>query len=272
MRTRRGFTLIEILVALTVLAVLMLAFVQFYSGTLRTTASLQIQNELLSEGQLAHHLIASRIKEAWYVWPPASTLQLASTGWTTANTLRGGRNWTAGPLFLAMILPPERDRVRCSDDVKGCFRFFAYYPMKRSYYLTHASPAETLEPAPPNDDKVWVLMEYRAHYRPGTNCPVRADGKPDPTVLTYRGGRGRFLVDYVQPLNDPWDRTYDYPALFGYARDLHGRVRAVTVSLRFAREVRGRVYRVPATTEPLTITVEPRNLRVQADPNKPYCQ
>lgn len=279
---RKGFTLLEVLVALSLLAVLLLVFLQFFSSTLRTTTHLRIENELLNEGQLAHHLIASRLKEAWYVWPPHARLRLANSGWTTQNTLTGGRTWTVGPTFLAMILPPERDQTKCSARtrctnpklgcLKGCFRFFAYYPMKRSHYVAHARPVEALDPDTANDAKTWVLMEYRAHYAPGNRCPVAASGEPDPTNTGYRGRRGRFLVDYVQPLEDPWDRSYDYPALFSYTTATGGKVQAVAVNLRFAREARGRVYRVPTTTDPLTITVEPRNLRVRADPSKPYCQ
>ncbi len=268
---RKAFTLIEILVALSVMAILMLAFVQFFGGTLRTTASLQVQNELLNEGQLAHHLIVSRIKEAWYVWPPGSKIKLAKGGWTTRNTIDGGHTWTVGPHFVAMILPPKKDGVACSKSKDGCFRFFAYYPMKRSLHRARAGVVEALEPDPANDSKVWILMEYRAHYGPGGDCPVKATGEPDPTVKAYRGKRGRVLVDYVQPLSDPWDPAYDYPALFSYVT-AGGRVRAVTVSIRYARKARGRVYRVPAGKKPITVAVEPQNQDVKADPSRPYCK
>ncbi len=268
---RRGFTLIEILVALSVMAVLMLAFVRFFGGTLRATGRLQVRNELLNEAQLAHHLIASRVKEAWYVWPPGRKLRLANSGWTTQNTLDGGRNWTVGPKFLAMILPPAKDGVECSRDKAGCFRFFAYYPMKRSFYLSHASAVEALEPDGPNDGKVWVLMEYRAVYRPAGRCPVKDNGDPKPGNTAYRGRRGRLLVDDVQPLNDPWDPAYGYPALFTFAV-AGGKVRAVGVALRLAREVRGRVYRVPAERTPLSVAAELQNLGVKADRDRYYCQ
>jgi prepilin-type N-terminal cleavage/methylation domain-containing protein len=263
---RRGFTLIEILVALLVMSILMLAFVRFFGSTLKATGSLQIQNELLNEGQLAQHLIVSRIKEAWYVWPEGAKLKLASSGWSTRNTLKGGHEWTVGKHFLAMILPPKEDGRDCSSDKAGCFRFFAYYPMKRKAYVRNASAVEALEPDAANDGKVWVLMEYRAHYKPGSNCPVTASKSPDPGNTAYRGKRGRLLVDYLQPLGDPWDPAYDYPSLFAFSGS------AVTVTLRFAREARGRVYRVPAGTSPLGITAEPQNLGVKADPSRYYCR
>jgi len=270
---KKGFTLIEILVALAVLAVLMLAFVRFFGSTLKASSSLQVQNELLSEAQVAHQLVASRIKEAWYVWPPGSVLRLANSGWTTQNTLDGGRNWIVGPTFLAMILPPKRDGVKCSLYKVGCFRFFAYYPMKRDHYVSHASAVEALDRDPQNDGKVWVLMEYRSFYRRSgaAPCPVRADGHPNPAETAYRGKRGRLLVDYVQPLSDPWDSTYDYPWLFDFQTP-GGSVTAVTVELRLAREARSRVHRVPAQAGALTLTVEPKNLGVVARTDGAYCQ
>jgi len=270
---KRGFTLIEILVALAVLAVLMLAFVLFFRGTLRASSSLQVQNELMSEAQVAHQLVASRIKEAWYLWPPGSVLRLAGSGWTTRNTLDGGRDWAVGPKFLAMILPPSKDGVACSADREGCFRFFAYYPMRRDHYVARASPVEALDPDPANDGKVWVLMEYRSVYRKGgaAACPVRADGSPEPGETAYRGKRGRLLVDFVQPFSDPWDPGFNYPGFFDF-RTAGTSVTAVTVRLRLAREVRGRVYRVPREPGSLTLTVQPNNLGVTARTDGTYCR
>ncbi len=271
---RKGFTLIEILVSLAVLAVLMLAFVRFFGGTLEASGRLQIQNELLAEAQIAHHLIASRVKEAWYVWPPGANLKLASSGWSTANTLDGGRDWTVGPKFLAMILPPQKDGVECSTDKAGCFRFYAYYPMRRSHYTSKASAVEALDPDPANDSKVWVLMEYRSYYRikGGKSCPVRPDGSPDPSNTGYRGRRGRLLVDYLQPFTDPWDPAYSYTGLFDL-KTSGGKVTAVAIHMRFVRHARGRVHRVPAGTDPLSISTVPQNLDVLADASDgTYCR
>ncbi len=270
---RRGFTLLEILVALGILAILMLAFARFFGSTLRASSHLQIQNELLNEAQVAHQLIASRVKEAWYVWPPGSVLRLAHTGWTTENTLAGSRDWAVGPFFLAMILPPRKDDVVCTTNPDGCFRFFAYYPMLRSHYVAHAAPVEALEPDPANDTRVWVLMEYRALYRRSgsADCPVTSSGEPDPSNQAYKGKRGRLLVDYVQPLSDPWSPAFDYPALFQY-QTTGGSVTAVAVQLRLARSSRGQVYRVPARPGPLALTVEPNNLDVKARPGSDYCR
>ena len=264
---RKGFTLIEILVALAVMAVLLLAFTRFFGGTLTSASSLQVQNELLGEGEIAHQLIASRVKEAWYIFPKGSTLTLTSSGWTASNSIDGGHQWTVGDHFLALILPPKTDGTKCSEDNAGCFRFFAYYPQKRSWYVTHAGAAEALDPDPLNDGKVWVLMEYRAYYRGG--CPVTGSGQPDPGNTGYRGKRARLLVDYVQPNQDPWDSSYDYH-LFELPSD--PTPEGLAVGLRLVRKTRRRLYRVPSGPAPFTLSVEAQNVGVKADPAAPYCQ
>jgi len=264
---RKGFTLIEILVALAVMSVLMLAFVRFFGGTLQASAHLQLQNELLSEAQIAHRLIASRIKEAWYIYPKGTKLTLTNSGWTARNTLSVGYQWTVGENFLAMILPPRKDGITCSTSNDGCFRFFAYFPHKRSWYVTHANVAEALDPDSLNDPKVWVLMEYRAYYR--RNCPVTDDGYPDPSNTGYRGKRGRLLVDYVQPNHDPWDSAFDY-TLF----DLPAvpNPEGLTVGLRLARQTSHGLYRVPSGTSAFILNVTAQNVGVKASKNRPYCQ
>jgi len=266
---KKGFTLIEILAALATMAILLVAFTRFFGGTLRASSTLQVRNELLSEATIAQGLIASRVKEAWFVWPKGASLELTRSGWTTQNPFDGGQTWTVGKRFLAMILPPLKDDVPCSLDRDGCFRFFAYYPLPRSYYVAHASVVETLEPDPANDARTWVLMEYRAVYRKSgqARCPVRNE-QPDPNNLSYRGRKGRFLLDYLQPPTDPWDTRFNYPGLFLHSAD----ATAVTVNLRLARAAAQRVYRVPDHEAPFSLTVRPKNVGVPVSDESPYCQ
>ena len=278
MRRQIGFTLIEVLVALAVLAILLYAFVRFFSGTLQASGELSVRNELLAEGQNAHHLIASRIKEAWYVFPPGTSITLGS-GWTTKNTLGASETptWTTGKFFLAMILPPLADDVNCSAKRWGCFRFYAYYPLRRDWYVKKASVIRALDPDPVNDGKVWVVVEYLRYYREKTSsgyvsrCPVTASGTPDPTNTYYRSGQGRFLVDYVQPTTDPWDSAYNYNELFSYQTS-SGQVTAVTTKIRYAKRAAGSTFRVPSEKTPLTLTVVPQNLGVKARTDRYYCK
>jgi len=263
----RGFTLIEILTALGITSLLLLAFVRFYGSTLQTTHELHHQSELLHEGDIAHQLIASRIKEAWYIFPKGTKISLAQSGWTTQNRLENDEAWTVGETFLALILPPEREDVTCSENVNGCFRFFAYYPLPRWWYVQNANAAEALDKDPQNDAKVWVLMEYRSNYRSG--CPVTSNGNPDPSNTGYRGRRGRLLVDYVQPLQDPWNPTFNY-TLFEHPDD--PAPSKLTLRLRLARKTHRRLYRVPREETGLTLSLEARNHGLKASLHHPYCQ
>jgi len=268
MRTKRAFTLIEILAALAVLGILMLAFVRFFGGTLKTSGRLQVQNELLNEGQISQQLIASRIKEAWYLFPKGTTIRLTNSGWTTKNVFDNSYNWTVGERFIAMILPPKLDNVKCSEDSRGCFRFYAYYPLPRSWYQANASAVVKLNPDPENDPHVWVMMEYRANYR---TCPVE-DGEPDPDNTNYRGKRGVLLLDYVQPENDPWDATYNY-TLFDLPTG--SAPKRASTAIRMLRKDGNRVYRVPKDPLPMSLEVEAQNAGLKLPANaseRPYCQ
>jgi len=258
------------------MVIFLLAFVRFFSGTLETSGQLRARNELLMEAQTAQGLMVNRIKEAWYVFPPGTSITLSSSGWTTARVLNytdpPAYTWKTGDHFLAMILPPEKEGVPCSKDNKGCFRFFAYYPMNRAYYNEKAGVAEKLNPDA-NETKTWVLMEYRAYY-PASRCPVTASGDPDPTNTAYRGKRAYFLVDYVQPLKDPRDSRYDYPKLFDY-KTASGKVNYVLTELRFWRVLTPGNYEIRVPPEPgstLRLGASPYNLSAKASRSDYYCR
>lgn len=138
-------------------------------------------------------------------------------------------------LFVAMILPPEAtptydssgNSTNCTgtgststDITSGCYRFFAYYPMRRSK-LVSSSMAQSSKPMAdsqndfPNDPAKdrWVLMEYRANlYNKGQSPAAWVPGytKPSdgvqaavmgPSTLPsyYQGNKANVLVDYVKP-------------------------------------------------------------------------
>ncbi|WP_457629880.1 type IV pilus modification PilV family protein [Oceanithermus sp.] len=249
-----GFSLIEVLTSLLILGIISLAFIRIFSTTLDATGRINDRNTLLHEAQLAEQIIASRVKLAWEVFPPGTSIRI-NNGATTRNHLAGSNTWVVGSdPMLALVLPPKKPGYteRCdTSNPDFCFRFFAYYAFRRSDYLSAVSPtsAEALFPDSQNDD-TWVIMEFRRVLTnvtdPSTIAPPNGDS-------IYAGVKGRLLVEYVQPETD--SPAY---SLFTVNPD-----KSVDVALRMIRHTSKRDYRAPKASEPpLTIRVVPRNLGV----------
>lgn len=257
-RKRLGFTLIEVLISMLIVGIISLVFIRLFSSTLDATSRITDQNALMHEAQIAEQVIASRIKLAWKVFPPGTSIRINS-GMTTHNFLADSDTWVVGTdPILAMILPPRVPgyTALCSaSNPDYCFRFFAYYAFRRIDYLNAVSPtsAEALFPDPLNEN-TWVIMEFR---RTLTNIT-------DPDAITapsgdaiYSGVKGRLLVEYVQP-------EQDSPIYKIFTMNLDG---SVDLSLRMVRHTGKRTYHAPSTTEPpLTIKAVPRNLGVGSSP------
>lgn len=154
---------------------------------------------------------------------------------------------TPRPLqILAMVLPPikptydangdisnckdvessfqgsDTTRNNASERTDGCYRFFAYYPIRRSTIVNsplsaHEKPQSDSfndKPNDPTNDR-WLLMEYRANlYRGGGNGLVwnpgyvagnRTEGvKLAQIGMTniqsfFMGRSGHILLDYIKP-------------------------------------------------------------------------
>ena len=222
--SRKGFTLVEMLLSIAILGVLMLAFTQVFGGSLRASSEVNARNELVSEGQVAQQLITSRLQNAFHIYSGVGTdpnpMTLAAQNSLSRNTIRGGVNWVpnADP-FVAMLLPPTRlgtcpaAGVAGNVDTSPCFTFYAYYAMRRDIFVGLV-PRSAPDPDP-NNANVWVLLEYSAMVRDGvtrnsllTNCPAgNAQGgltacppvPGTPFGAAYTGQVARMLVDYVQP-------------------------------------------------------------------------
>jgi len=248
-----GFTLLEILVSLLILGIISVAFIKVFSSTLEATNQINDKNELLHEAQIAQQVIASRVKVAWEVFPPGTSIYL-NNGKTTKNYLGGSHTWIVGKdPILAMILPPKKPghtELCDSSHRRYCFRFYAYFAYRRSDYLAavSATSADALPPDSMNDD-TWVIMEFRKTL---TNIQDPNDILP-PSSGDYPGVRARLLVEYVQPETE--SPTY---TLFTIRPD-----KSVDISLRMIRHEGKRDTRAPGASEPpLTIRAVPRNLGV----------
>ncbi len=88
-KRQQGFTLVEMLIGMVILGILMAAFTQVFSSSLRASAQINSRNELVSEGQIAQQIIASRLQSAYYIYPAGTTMQLTGSGSTAKNTVNG---------------------------------------------------------------------------------------------------------------------------------------------------------------------------------------
>lgn len=266
-----GFTLLELLVSMAILGILMLAFTQIFGGSLKASSEINSRNELISEGQVAQQLIASRLQNAYYIY--TGTLQLTSSGATTKNTVRSGavQSWTVGTdPFVAMLVPPTAAGLCQTGQTQFCFTFYAYYPMLRGELIKNVSAAP---PADPNNENVWVLMEYRANIV--DNVDRTSDQLKDPPLPgtaygnAYYGGRsGQMLVDYVQPVTAA--PTYTMfsvckPSVSTASPCPTGTTTSspsqIDFDLRFLKNQGSKTISAPSSTAPLSTRIYPRNLQ-----------
>lgn len=258
-RTRRsqdGLTLLEVLIAMAIMGVIMIAFTQLFGGSLRASSDISARNELLSEGQIAEQIIVSRLKQAFTVYPPGTSFSMTNT-LRTRNTLRGGQSWTVGvDPIIAMIVPPKgsTSATRCDTDTPNqadkdmCFMFYAYYPIRRGDFMAGVDPRFAPQPDPANDD-AWLIMEYR-QYVPDASPVDRSNNRlerpPSPSQVfgSLEGRTAQILVDYAQP------PTRNDPPLFDIQPD-----GSIELNVKMGREQRGKMLELP----PLTVRVYPRN-------------
>lgn len=253
--THRAFTLLEVLVTLLIVGLLGAVFLRVFLSTMDASGNVNARNELLHEAQVAEQIIASRVKAAWYVYPPGTDIVI-NGGNTTKNAFKGSSHWIVGDdPFLALVLPPDEPSKACAAYPEGCYWFYAYYAFPRSHYRSAVGAGSTNQlPADPRNDKTWVVMEFRKRlggFTPNNHCtniPVPAGGL---------SGSGRLLIEYVQPQSDAPAYT-----IFTVNPD-----QSVDLRLRMGKRTKRREVRVPPPSDPpLTLRAVPRNLGVGCSP------
>ncbi|MDB5044243.1 MAG: hypothetical protein JWQ08_293 [Deinococcus sp.] len=264
-RHLQGVTLIELLIGMGLAAIVLAAAFNLFTSSTKTASELQTRNELLSEMQTAQNYLAAQLREAVYVFPRGTALNLG-TGYSTKRPVAGA--WQVGAQaapVVAFIKPPEDTTQPCSSNENGCYKFYAYYPLTRSGWVSSATSFNNPGQDPQNGDR-WVLAEYRSSY----TTPPLLSALASPYSPPSSGQSGRLLLDYLQPAALALAGT---PALFvqqdAPAPATVQTAGAVSVTLNFAvsRQLRGSVLRLPGRTATTPaadtvrpVTVFPRNL------------
>lgn len=257
-----AFTLIELLVAVSLALIILFAASSLLISSSRSSSDLQIRNDLLQEQQIAQNYLIANVREAAYVYPQGTTLNLAS-GTTTERP--GGGAWVVGSAtapILAIVKAPELPVSGCSpSNDRACYKFKAYYPVVRSTWVGGLSNTSQNNPgADPSNATSWLLIEYTKN--------IDQTMPPTLTQLTELASNGlgnvsgKLLLDYVQPAVTGLPPLFEVPAAGPQAA---GQTR-VTMNLSVSRAASGKTVAVPAraSTDPATWTqpvlIAPRNV------------
>lgn len=262
-----GFTLVELLVGMAILGVVLTALLNYFAQGTRISTQSSSRAELQQELLNAQQLIAGKLKEAWYVYPPlassTASWQLTTTN-LTKNPVSGNNTWktatsvTPNQPLLAMILPPVSGTT--------AYRFIAYYPVKRSDWLAGIGTDSWRNPgADDANADTWMLAEYRATM-PSTFSAATYPPSTPPAMPT--GSQANILSDYIAPTiaTTGFTTSANSYTMFTYALDSAGTVQGVTLNLATTRKTGGITLRLPNATDEYGITVYPTNLgRVAAN-------
>ncbi len=271
-----GFTLLELLVSMALIGIVLTALVSFFTQGSQVSAQSSSRAELQQEILIAQQLIAGKLKEAWYVYPPGQTLSMTGTALTQKPAGgAGGNSWLVGTdPILAMVLPPNNAALTCASGTgtttsgpDGCYRFLAYYPVKRSVWVAGTGTGSWRSPgADAANGDTWILAEYRGTFSPSAGSPPSTAPGSIPT-----GNSANILSDYIAPTTvtagfttaTPVDNTYTmftYTAANGLAASATNPVNSVTLNLATTRKVGGTTLRLPNAADEYTISVYPTNL------------
>lgn len=196
-RRNKGFSLVELLIALGIAGVLLAVMFQFLIGASKGAEKISSHSQLVTELQLAQQIVSSRIIEAAYIYPIGTNMQVGGLT-LKKNHIRNTNTWIVGTdPFIAGFVPPKIGETK--------HLFFAYYILPRDVFISKTSDDVTLDEDARNDTKTWVLVEYRQDVTvpPQGFLAVPADDLQD-------GGNPQIVADYLQPVVNADTPELDY--------------------------------------------------------------
>ncbi|MFT2719831.1 PilW family protein [Deinococcus sp. A31D244] len=256
-----AFTLIELLVAVALALIIMFAASSLLISSSRSSGDLQARNDLLQEFQIAQNYIVANVREAAYVYPQGTTLNLGS-GKTTKRP--GGGTWVVGSAsapILAIVKAPQEAVTGCAaGNENACYKFKAYYPVLRKTWVDDSAGTQNDPGVDPSNEGSWLLIEYTKNLIQTTPPTVSQLTALAPGGLN--GESGKLLLDYVQPAVTGLPPLFSAPPT---GPQVAGQTR-VAVNLSVSRAVAGKAVVVPVrpSTDPATwvqgVLVSPRNV------------
>jgi len=248
------------------MGIILTAVVTVNIGTSRASALLQARNDLLPETQIAQNYVASKLRQASYVFTDGTSFTLNSTSATTLDP-SGSSLWTVGSdPVVAFILPPKTVTTgQCAAAVTVaakdtyCYAFYAFYGTKRNNLTNNTTGIENPGVDAANDNTSWVLMEYRNYYATGTAGSYTSVAAAVAAIPTSTTVVGHLVMDYLKPTTESGtDVLFDSPASSSVVAQTPGST-SVIVNLAAYRTVAGQALNLPATGR-YSMTIFPRNL------------
>lgn len=272
--SRAGFTLVELLIGMALLALILTATVQIFMSSSRASSRLNAMGDAQQEAINGLQFISARTKEAWYVYPAGSVLNfsLPAGAQLAANPATGTRAGTTSYAVgqepaLAMILPPQDASAACNVTTSplGCYRFFGYIAVDRGVWASRA--ASFNQPGPSTGSSpTWVLAEYRALYAAppaiveGGSLPVVATGVPQLNLLmtdlapAIGGTAPNYQLFTLQSV------TLTAPRAYQLATWPLAQVEQIRQDLRVLRQQGGQSQSLPSATTTFQLNVVPENV------------
>lgn len=270
-RLSQGMTLVELLIGLLITGILLEIMLTMFSSNTKLAAQYNSRSDMQQDTLLAQQLITGRLREAYYIWPAGQTINLSSSqagspsAKTYQNPLTGSGIWTTGTQpILAMLAPPKDASSSCTGN--DClYAFYAYYPVKRSVWVSGTSGSNNPGPDSVNG-YTWILVQYKGYMNSSYNAVASNSATTVPDLasyLTFSTANAQPLADYIAP-SVGGSRTYTMFTLQNAANPTQTTsttlpVDTVTVTLASARQVGGQQLRLPSASSEYSLTVNASN-------------
>ena len=192
-----GFTVVELLIASSIFLVVLGIITEGLINGGEVTQKIVLENDLLEDANSMSNMIADKITQAIYVYPPGIELELSTSDeLTTYKPGTSSSVWTVGsdPIIAFLERPKDTSALCDSTVTDGCVFFYAYYPVERSVVTQTTGPYPYLQDS--NNSTAWTLFEYSKRLD-STYTNIISGTHNIPTGDEIADEIGIFIADYI---------------------------------------------------------------------------